>query len=216
MMGLSIKTQWKTQPEKLDVPQQKKEWIIGIPRPPKEESRIPLVPSAIKVLSSLGFRFLVESKAGEKAGYSDRDLAENGADISHSREEVFGSDVILQAFPRVQTDVEFMKSGQLLIAPLHVGALQLEVLELMQKERVVGLAMEYMKDRNGSFPMVRILSELAGTGAVLQAAHWMTSQSGGAGILLGGISGVPPAKVDILGAGTVAEYASCAEYGWDV
>src|SRR5690625_4527146 len=128
MMGLSIKTQWKTQPEKLDVPQQKKEWIIGIPRPPKEESRIPLVPSAIKVLSSLGFRFLVESKAGEKAGYSDRDLAENGADISHSREEVFGSDVILQAFPPQKTDVDFMKSGQLLISPLHVGALQLEVI----------------------------------------------------------------------------------------
>src|SRR5690625_2580276 len=171
MMGLSIKTQWKTQPEKLDVPQQKKEWIIGIPRPPKEESRIPLVPSAIKVLSSLGFRFLVESKAGEKAGYSDRDLAENGADISHSREEVFGSDVILQAFPPQKTDVDFMKSGQLLISPLHVGALQLEVIELMQKKRVVGLAMEYMKDRNGSFPMVRLIHSTSGPSENCHSDH---------------------------------------------
>src|SRR5690625_7692981 len=108
MMGLSIKTQWKTQPEKLDVPQQKKEWIIGIPRPPKEESRIPLVPSAIKVLSSLGFRFLVESKEGEKAGYSDRDIAENGADISHSREEVFGDDVTLKAFHTQKTHLDLL------------------------------------------------------------------------------------------------------------
>src|SRR5690625_3062694 len=110
MMGLSIKTQWKTQPEKLDVPQQQKEWIIGIPRPPKEESRIPLAPPAIKVLSSVGLRPLVQSKAGDKAGYRDRDLAANGADISHSREEGLGSDVILQAFPPRKTDVDFMKS----------------------------------------------------------------------------------------------------------
>lgn len=212
-MSLSIKTQWKTQAEKLDVPQKKKEWLIGIPRPPKDESRIPLVPSAIKVLSSLGFRFLIESKAGEKAGYHDRDLAENGADISYSREEVFGSDIILQAFPPQKEDLSFMKNGQMLISPLHVGSLQLEVIRTMQSKRVIGLAMEYMKDRNGSFPMVRILSELAGTGAVLQAAHRMTSQSGGAGILLGGISGVPPAKVVILGAGIVAEYAIRAAMG---
>lgn len=212
-MSLSIKTQWETQEEKLDVPQKKREWTIGIPRPPKGESRIPLIPSAIKVLSSRGFRFLVESKAGEKAGYGDRDLAENGADISYSREEVFKSDIILQAFPPQSGDVAFLKTGQMLISPLHVGSLKLEVLEKMRKKRVIGLAMEYMKDRNGSFPMVRILSELAGTGAVLQAAHWMTAQSNGAGLLLGGISGVPPAKVVILGAGIVAEYAIRAAIG---
>ncbi len=212
-MSFAVDTKYQTQEEKLDVPHKKKNWFIGMPLAPKEESRIPLIPSSVKALNALGYKICIESKAGEKAGYSDRDYTENGADIAYAKKELYQADIILQCFPPTMDAIDHMKSDQILISPLHVGSMSLELIEAMRKKRIIGMAMEYMMDRNGSFPIVRILSELAGTGAVLQGAHWMTAQSRGAGVLLGGISGVPPAKVVILGAGIVAEYAIRAAAG---
>lgn len=212
-MSMSLSTKWETQPEKLDVRKKGKEWKIGLPKPPAGESRIPLIPSSVRVLCSRGLKIIIESEAGKKAGYTDQDYTESGADIAYSRKEVFRADIILQTFPPLPEDMTCLRTGQMLISPLHVGSLELDTLNAMREKRVIGLAMEYMKDRDGSFPIVRILSELAGTGAVLQAAHWMTAQCKGSGLLLGGISGVPPAKVVILGAGVVAEYAIRAALG---
>lgn len=212
-MSFSIETKYKTQEEKLDIPQKRKNWFIGMPIAPKDESRIPLIPSSVKALAALGYKVCLESKSGEKAGYTDRDYTENGAEIAYSKKELYQADIILQCFPPSLESISHMKPEQMLISPLHVGSMSLELIEAMREKRVIGLAMEYMKDRNGSFPIVRILSELAGTGAVLQGAHWMTAQSEGSGVLLGGISGVPPAKVVILGAGIVAEYAIRAAMG---
>lgn len=212
-MSIAIGEKWKTQEEKLDIPQKRKNWFIGMPLAPKEESRIPLIPSAVRTLTSLGYKICLESKSGNKAGYTDQEYTECGADIAYSRDELFRADIILQCFPPNMEIVKHMHKDQMLISPLHVGSMSMELMEAMKEKRVVGMAMEYMKDRDGSFPIVRILSELAGTGAVLQAAHWMTAQSDGSGLLFGGISGVPPIKVVILGAGIVAEYAIRAAMG---
>src|SRR5690606_4773594 len=122
------------------------------------------------------------------------------------------ADIILQCFPPTLENMRHMKPEQMLISPLHVGSTSLELINAMREKRIIGMAMEYMKDRDGSFPIVRILSELAGTAAVLQGAQLMTSEPG-PGVLLGGISGVPPAKVVILGAGIVAESAIRAAIG---
>lgn len=212
-MSFSIETKFKPQEEKLDIPKRKKNWFIGMPLAPKEESRIPLIPSSVKILSAMGYKVMIESKSGEKAGYTDRDYTENGADIAYSRKELYKADIILQCFPPTMELLDLMKPDQMLISPLHVGSMNLELIEKMKEKRVIGMAMEYMKDRDGSFPIVRILSELAGTSAVLQGAQLMTSQNNGVGVLLGGISGVPPAKVVILGAGIVAESAIRAASG---
>lgn len=212
-MSIAIEKKYKPQEEKLDIPQKKRNWFIGMPLAPREESRIPLIPSSVKALTALGYKVCIESRSGEKAGYTDRDYTENGADIAYAKKELYQADIILQCFPPGKEFVQYMKTGQMLISPLHVGSMDLELIEAMREKRIIGMAMEYMQDRNGSFPIVRILSELAGTGAVLQGAHWMTAQSNGSGVLLGGISGVPPAKVLILGAGIVAEYAIRAAMG---
>lgn len=212
-MSFSIETKFKTQEEKLDIPQKKKNWSIGMPLAPRAESRIPLVPSSVRVLSAMGYQITIESRSGEKAGYSDRDYTENGAKIAYSKEELYRAAIILQCFPPSVESVQFMKPDQMLISPLHVGSMSMELIETMKEKRLVGMAMEYMQDRDGSFPIVRILSELAGTSAVLQGAQLMTAQNNGAGVLLGGISGVPPAKVVILGAGIVAESATRAALG---
>ena len=212
-MSFSIETKFKTQEEKLDIPQKRRNWFIGMPLAPKEESRIPLIPSSVRVLSALVYKVMIESKSGEKAGYTDRDYTENGADIAYAKKELYQADIILQCFPPTMEYIAHMRPDQMLISPLHVGSMSLELLETMKKKRLIGLAMEYMKDRDGSFPIVRILSELAGTSAILQGAQLMTAQHGGAGVLLGGISGVPPAKVVILGAGIVAESAIRAAMG---
>ncbi len=212
-MSFAIETKFKTQEEKLDIPQKKRNWFIGMPLAPKGESRIPLIPSSVRALTALGYKVCIESKSGEKAGYTDQDYTENGAEIAYAKKELYEADIILQCFPPCMKCISHMKSDQMLISPLHVGSASLELIEAMRKKRIIGMAMEYMRDRDGSFPIVRILSELAGTGAVLQGAHWMTAQSEGSGVLLGGISGVPPAKVVILGAGIVAEYAIRAAIG---
>lgn len=211
-MSFSVESKFKTQEEKLDVAERDQNWFIGMPLAPKEETRIPLVPSAVRVLTARGYKVMIESKAGKKAGFSDQEYSENGATVAYSKHELYHADIILQCFPPSLSSLEYMKSDQMLISPLHVGSTNLELIEGMRKKRVVGMAMEYMKDRDGSFPIVRILSELAGTSAVLQGAQLMTAEHG-SGVLLGGISGVPPAKVVILGAGIVAESAIRAALG---
>lgn len=212
-MSFSVETKYKTQEEKLDVPQRKQNWFIGMPLAPREESRIPLIPSAVRVLTGRGYKVMIESKAGNKAGYSDQEYSENGATVAYSKDELYQADIILQCFPPTMETIEHMKTDQMLISPLHVGSMKVELIEAMKKKRVIGMAMEYMQDRDGSFPIVRILSELAGTGAVLQGAQLMTAEYGGAGVLFGGISGVPPARVVVLGAGIVAESAIRAAMG---
>src|SRR5690606_7636139 len=143
-MSFSIETKFKTQEEKLDVPQKKRNWFIGMPLAPKEESRIPLIPSSVKALTALGYKICMESKSGEKAGYTDRDYVENGATIAYSKKELYQADIILQVFPPDRESINHMKPDQMLISPLHVGSMSLVLLETMRKKRIIGMAMEYM------------------------------------------------------------------------
>ncbi|MBI1224222.1 MAG: alanine dehydrogenase [Bacteroidetes bacterium] len=187
---------------------------IGIPKAEvMQESRVALVPSAVAALTAIGFNVLIEKGAGEKSNYSDHRYSESGAEICFSREKLFKSSVLLMAAPPTMDELEMLSPNQFIISPLHIPTITEKFVKKLQEKRVIALAMEYIKDENGTFPLVRVMSELAGISVVLTAAELMTSTGGGKGVLLGGIAGVPSAKVVVLGAGIVGESATRVALG---
>lgn len=184
---------------------------IGIPKESfLNENRIALVPHSIYKLVAMGHRVLIESGAGQGANFSDIDFSEAGAEVTVSREEIFQSDIIIKVIPPTLEELSLFQSNQVLISPLQIPLIHTDYLQALRQKRVTAIAMEYLKSEDGSFPLVRIMSEIAGLAVIHTAAELLSSSSGGRGVLLGGISGVPPAKVLILGAGAVAEFATRA------
>ena len=207
-------SQWSTKAETLQVPKKQQKLFIGIPREiTLQENRVALVPSSVATLVARGHRVMVETKAGEKSKFSDRDFSEAGAEIAYSTEHVYQADVIIKVAPPTLDEIDLMHVDQLLISPLQLPIISGAYIEKLRKKRIIALAMEYIKDDFGYFPIVRIMSELAGISAMLTAGELLTNTQGGNGTLLGGISGVPSAKVVILGAGVVAEYATRTALG---
>ncbi len=209
-----INQQYQTQTEMLEVVKKKNKMTIGIPMETRlQENRVALVPASIAGLVAAGHNVLVEAGAGMKTNYIDHRFSEAGAEIAYSKERVFKSDILIKVAPPTIDEIDLMHPGQVLISPLQIPILNAEYIEKLLKKRVIALAMEYIKDEFGSFPIVRTMSEIAGINAMMTAAELMTTTSGGKGALLGSVSGVPPAKVVILGAGVVAEVATRVALG---
>jgi len=207
----------ETQEQALAVLPKGQRMFIGIPREPSpEENRVALVPSNVAALVGHGHRVVVQEGAGKQAHYPDNLYSEAGAEIVQSAEEVYKAEMIIKTAPPVMEEVDRMRPNQVLISPLHLPAVSREFLEKLRAKRVIALAMEYIQDDSGAFPVVRIMSEIAGISAVLTAAELPARSNKGTGVLLGGISGVPPARVVILGSGVVAEYATRAAIGLGV
>lgn len=202
------KGHYETQAETLAIEQKPKSLSIGLPKETTMvENRVGLVPNSCRSIIGYGHRILIESGAGQNASFSDHDYSEAGVDVSPSREEVLKCNVVVKIAPPTVDELEMMSPGAVLISPLHLPALKREYLDKLLEKRITAIAMEYLQSEDGSFPLVRILSEIAGMSSMLTAAELLNTAKGGRGILLGGVSGVPPAKVVILGAGVVGEFA---------
>ena len=156
---------------------------------------------------------VVEKDAGAKSNYSDHNFSEAGADIAYSQEQVYKSDILIKVAPPTLREMDFLRPGQILFSPLQLPIITPEFILKLKAKRVTALAMEYITDESGIFPVVRIMSEMAGLNAILTAAELLTNTNKGKGVLLGGVSGVPSAKVVILGAGVVAEFATRTAIG---
>lgn len=203
------------QEERLEVRHKRTKLYIGIPKERSfQENRIALSPSAVKALVKAGHRVTVEEDAGLEAGFLDFEYSEAGAEIAYRIEQVFSAQVVLKVAPPSLDEIEMCQPGQILISPIHLPSLSEEYIYRLKQKRVTALAMEYMKDQSGSFPFVRILSEMAGISAMQTAAELLSKSSDGLGVLLGGVPGIPPTKVVILGAGVVAEVATRVALGY--
>jgi alanine dehydrogenase len=204
-----------TQTERLEVAPRQQKLFIGVPKETTlQENRVSLVPHSVATLTAHGHRVMVENGAGIMAKYTDQEYSEAGAEIAPDPETVFKCDVLLKVAPPTLEEIELMRPNQILISPIHLPLINPEYIVKLQKKRIIALAMEYIRDdETGGFPIVRVMSEIAGTSAILIAADLLATARGGKGILLGGIAGVPPAKVIILGAGVVAEYATRTALG---
>lgn len=203
-----------TQTEMLEVEQRPSQMFIGIPKEDTlQENRVALVPASVATLIAHGHRVVIETGAGEKSAYPDNRYSEVGADIAYSKEQVFKSDIILKVAPPTLDEIDLCRPGQIMISPIQLPTINAEYLNKLKEKKVIALAMEYIQDDVGSYPVVRIMSEMAGITAITTAAELLARSTGGKGVLLGGVSGVPPAKVVILGAGVVAEFAIRAATG---
>lgn len=200
---------YETQMETLDVKPDGLPLLIGIPRETEfQENRIALTPDAVGVLTGNGHRVMVEHHAGERAHFTDKDYSEAGAIITYDKKEIFNASMIIKSAPVGDSELEFLKPNQVLISPIHLPAMRTHILERMMEKRITALSFENMKDDSGHNPIVRSMSEIAGSAVMLIAGQYLSSFNQGKGMLLGGISGIPPTKVIIIGAGIVGEYAA--------
>jgi alanine dehydrogenase len=205
------KTSIYTQEQTLEVKKGKHAFFIGLPREISlQENRISLTPDAVALLVSNGHTIWVETRAGEGSKFNDKLYSEAGAKIVYSPQEVYQADVILKIEPPTLEELEFFKPGQALISALQLGHLDQSYIDVMLRKKVTGLAYEFIEDKVGGMPIIRAMSEIAGSTVMLIAAEYLSTVNNGKGVILGGITGVPPTKVIIIGAGTVAEYAARA------
>ncbi len=206
--------QYQTQPETLEVGRKSNKLNIGVPKENSlKESRVALVPHSVRSLMGYGHHVKIASGAGENSNFTDHNYSEAGAEICQSNGEVFKCDVIIKISPPTIEEIDLMKNEAILISPIQIPILTEEYIVKLQKKRITALAMEYLQSDDGSFPVVRIMSEIAGMSSVLIASEYLNINKGGRGILFGGVSGVPPAKMVVLGAGVVGEFAVKAAIG---
>lgn len=195
--------------ETLDIRPAAAALTIAIPRENAfQENRIALTPDAVGVLVNNGHAVSVESRAGTGAHFSDNDYAEAGAIILHDKKEVFRNDMIVKSAPVSDEELPMLSIGQTIISPIHLPVMKTHILEKMMEKRITALSFENLKDESGHNPIVRSMSEIAGSSVMLIAGQYLSSANNGKGMLLGGISGIPPTKVIIIGAGIVGEYAA--------
>src|SRR5699024_6635870 len=176
------------------------------------EKRVCLTPDAVAALTANGHRVLIERHAGIDASFSDKEYAEAGGEITRDTEKVFACPLILKVEPPTDKELEMMNPQTVLISALQIKAQKKTYFQGLAKKRITALGFEYIKDTEGSYPVVNALSEIAGTAAVLIAAELMASPHG-KGLMFGNISGVPPMNVVILGAGTVGRFATQSALG---
>lgn len=206
---VSASFSYETLEETLDVKPKGLPLFIGMPKETDfQENRIALTPDAVGVLASNGHRVVVEHNAGEGAHYSDKDYSEAGASIVYDKKQVYECGIIIKSAPVSHLELEFLKPNQILISPIHLPVMKTHILEKMMEKRITALSFENMKDDSGHNPIVRSMSEIAGSAVMLIAGQYLSSFNKGKGVLLGGISGIPPTKVIIIGAGIVGEYAA--------
>lgn len=202
---------YETLEETLDVKPTGAQLLIGIPKEVAlQENRVALTPDAVGVLVSNGHQVVIEHNAGDMAHYRDKDYAEAGAKIVYEKSEVYKAPLLVKSAPIIEEDIPFLQPNQVIISPMHITLLKAELLEKMMEKRITALSFENLKDENGTFPIVRSMSEIAGSSVMLIAGQYLGSANHGKGVLLGGITGIPPSKVIILGAGIVGEYAARA------
>lgn len=202
------------QEEVLEVKTAKSDLRIGIPKETSfQEKRVPLTPDGVLLLTDNGHEIVIESGAGEGANYSDNDFSEAGAKIVYSPEDVYENDIILKVEPPSIKELDMMKPRQTLISALQLKIQKKAYFKKLMEKKITAISFENMEDEDGIVPVVRSMSEIAGNTSVLVAAEYLSNANNGKGFMLGGVSGVPPTEIVIIGAGTVGTYAARTALG---
>ena len=213
-MGYTSKTPFSKsellpQAEMLEVAKRKGKLVIGIPKETHfQEKRVCLTPDAVAALTANGHRFVIETGAGEGANFSDIAYSEAGAKISYNREEAFQCAMVLKVEPPSLAEINMMNPQTVLFSALQLKTQDKKYFETLAKKRITALAFDYIKDEQGSYPIVKSLSEIAGVASIHIATELMSSANDGNGLLFGNINGVPPTNIVIFGAGGVGEFAA--------
>lgn len=187
---------------------------IGIPHDTRDdEKRVALTPEAVNLLVECDNEVIVQKGAGTGANYSDKDYSENGATITDSPARVYSSDVVIKVAPFSEKDTDYLKGNQVVMSYLNVLKLSEETLAKLIRKKVTAIAFEKIRDSNDIMPVIESMSEISGVTSILLASDYLSNHRGGKGVMLGGITGVTPTEVIILGANTAGAYAAKAALG---
>jgi alanine dehydrogenase len=188
--------------------------IIGVPKEVKDhESRVGITPAGVKALSDAGHKVLVEHDAGELSAFTDDEYQNAGAEIVGSAYDTWRlADLVVKVKEPIEKEYGHFREGLTLFTYLHLAPLP-ELTEKLLVKKVTGIAYETIRDRSGALPLLTPMSEVAGRMSVQVGASYLEKERGGRGVLLGGVPGVPPAKVCIIGGGIVGTNAAKVALG---
>ena len=176
---------------------------------PNHERRVVLTPAGVQALVGAGNQLFIERDAGNASHFSNEEYAALGAKIVYTSDEVFGrSELLLKISPPTESDCQRLVDHQTLFTFLHLAVARTKVMEMLLRKRICAVGYELIEDVHGDLPILQVMSEIAGHMSIQIAARFLESSNNGRGIVLGGITGVPPATVVIIGAGTVGTAAA--------
>lgn len=182
---------------------------IGLPKENAAyETRLALTPEGVALVTEEGHSVYVQRGAGSPMSYTDLQYSEAGAYLVDSPAEVFGADIVLKIAPPTLTEIQLMNDRSTLLSMLQLSNMTAECIKLMMKKKMISIAYELIKDEQKTFPVVNSISEIEGNTVIAVAAELMSNERGGKGILLGGIAGISPTEVLILGAGIAGSVAA--------
>ncbi|MEN4759859.1 MULTISPECIES: alanine dehydrogenase [unclassified Chryseobacterium] len=197
--------------EKLDVVKKGKQFSIGIPKETcLNERRTCITPDAVQVLVEHGHEIIIESGAGQGSFFTDLQYSESGARITNDPKEAFGQDLILKINPPTEEEIDYMKPNTYLVSALQINLRDKDYFLKLAEKKVNAIAFEFIVDEYKQLALVRLVGEIAGTVSILYASELLALSNG---LMLGGITGVRPSEVVILGAGIVGEFATKAAIG---
>ena len=186
---------------------------IGVPGDSQDdEKRVALTPEAVGLLVEQDNEVIVQRNAGRGANYSDKDYSDNGAQITDSPAQVYSSDVVIKVAPLSAEETDLLKGSQVVMTYLNVLRMDHEVLKKLMRKKVTAIAFEKIRE-NDVMPVVESMSEICGVTSILVASEYLSNMHGGKGVMLGGITGITPTEVVILGANAAGESAARAALG---
>jgi alanine dehydrogenase len=197
--------------EKLEIIKKGKQFSIGVPKETcLNERRACITPDAVQVLVEHGHEIIIEAGAGQGSFFSDLLYSESGAKITNDPKEAFAQDLILKVNPPTEEEIDYMKPNTYLVSALQINLRDKDYFLKLAEKKVNAIAFEFIVDQYKQLALVRLIGEIAGTVSVLYASELLALSNG---LMLGGITGVRPAEVVILGAGIVGEFATKAAIG---
>lgn len=193
--------------EMLEVKPDFKKLHIGILKESSlQENRISLTPDAVGLLVENGHHVMIESGAGNAANFTDEMYVQKGAQIS-PKKKVLEASYVLKIEPPTNKELDLMGQNQVLISAIQMSIQSTDFFKKINKKKISAFGFEFIKDIQGKLPIVRSMSEIAGNTSLLIAAEYLSNVNEGKGLMLGGITGIIPTNVVVVGAGTVGEYA---------
>ena len=178
-----------------------------------QENRVALTPDSVGLLVANGNNVIIEKGAGQSSSFSDEEYVKQGAVIATSKKEVFSTDFIIKIEPPTKNELSMMSNGQQLISALQTSTQDIDYFNLLKRKNITSFAFEFIRDASNKLPFIRVMSEIAGNTSLLIASEYLSNVNNGKGLMLGGITGLIPTNVVIIGAGTVGEYACRASLG---
>jgi len=203
------------QEEMLEIGRKKKKLRIAVAKESaNDENRVALAPHAVELLVANGHDVIVEEGAGMASNFSDIMYSEVGGLIVKEKSEIYNCDCIIKVAPLCSDEINLLRGNQVIISSFQIATQNHEYIQKLMQKKITALGFEYLMDHKQEvFPIVQSMMEISGTTSILIAAEYLSNVNNGKGEMLGGISGISPTDVVILGAGTAGEFAARTALG---